>query len=193
MLSMGKSKPWQYAFQNLTGYRELTAQPIKDYFQVLYDWMKEQRKKEGYSIGWNAAPTTPTKGPSIAPTKGPKPTTKSSASSLVMMPWFLVVAFCITSASFVHWIPSWKGDGRKYDTLEKNYSLVSWYIIDLNLETKTSDWNYKHNQFNCFTLLRGQMFSFPNKTNHCLQRISSTVRVTWRIDTKRCSSTKTQA
>ncbi len=52
MLSMGKSKPWQDAFKNITGYRELTAQPIKDYFQVLYDWMKEQRKKEGYSIGW---------------------------------------------------------------------------------------------------------------------------------------------
>lgn len=57
MLSMGKSKPWQDAFQNITGYRELTAQPIKDYFIVLYDWMKAQRKKEGYSIGWEKKKT----------------------------------------------------------------------------------------------------------------------------------------
>ncbi len=55
MLAMGKSRPWQDAFQNVTGYRELTAQPIKDYFEVLYNWMKEQRKKEGYSIGWETS------------------------------------------------------------------------------------------------------------------------------------------
>eukprot|EP00794_Sanderia_malayensis_P011394 gene11394-12580_t len=53
MLRMGKSKPWQEAFKNVTGYKELTAQPIKDYFEVLYKWMKEQRKREGYSIGWD--------------------------------------------------------------------------------------------------------------------------------------------
>ena len=53
MLRMGKSKQWQDAFRIVTGYRELTAQPLKDYYKVLYDWMKEQRKKEGYSIGWH--------------------------------------------------------------------------------------------------------------------------------------------
>ena len=53
MLRLGKSKQWQDAFGIVTGYRELTAQPIKDYYKVLYDWMKDHRKKEGYSIGWH--------------------------------------------------------------------------------------------------------------------------------------------
>ncbi|XP_065056045.1 angiotensin-converting enzyme-like [Rhopilema esculentum] len=84
MLSMGKSKTWQEAFQNMTGYSELTAQPIKDYFQVLYDWMKEQRRKEKYSIGWSMAPSptkAPTQNPTQAPTKQPN-TPKSAATPL---------------------------------------------------------------------------------------------------------------
>ena len=80
MLSMGKSKTWQEAFQNMTGYSELTAQPIKDYFQVLYDWMKEQRRKEKYSIGWSMAPSS-TKAPTQSPTKRPA-TPKDAATSL---------------------------------------------------------------------------------------------------------------
>lgn len=80
MLSLGKKKPWQEAFKSMTGYTNLTADPIKDYFRVLYDWMKEQRRANNYPIGWSATPT-----PSRMPTPSSKgPTTKDPDSSAVV-------------------------------------------------------------------------------------------------------------
>ena len=71
MLKLGKSKVWTEAFKSMTGYTNLTAEPIKGYFKVLYDWMKEQRQIHKYPIGWSSSPASspsPSKEPST-----PKP------------------------------------------------------------------------------------------------------------------------
>jgi peptidyl-dipeptidase A len=51
MLSLGSSRPWQDALEVITGSRQMTAQPLIDYFAPLMDWLKIQN--EGELIGWD--------------------------------------------------------------------------------------------------------------------------------------------
>ena len=90
---MGKSRPWEDAFQNVTGYRELTAQPIKDYFKVLYDWMKEQRAKEGYSLGWKQM--NPTSTPANTSPKVPTTKPVGGAVGISCAKFLLVISFFV--------------------------------------------------------------------------------------------------
>lgn len=50
MLSLGASKPWQDALEQLTGTREMDATAILDYFAPLQKWLEEQNK--GQDCGW---------------------------------------------------------------------------------------------------------------------------------------------
>ena len=50
MLSMGASKPWPDAMQQITGQREADASAILDYFKPLKTWLDEQNK--GEQCGW---------------------------------------------------------------------------------------------------------------------------------------------
>lgn len=46
MLTMGASKPWQDAYQVLTGKREMDATAILDYFAPLHTWLKDKNKNQ---------------------------------------------------------------------------------------------------------------------------------------------------
>lgn len=50
MLSLGASKPWQDALEELTGQREMDATAILDYFAPLQTWLEQQN--QGQACGW---------------------------------------------------------------------------------------------------------------------------------------------
>lgn len=50
MLSLGASKPWQDALEQLTGQREMDATAILEYFAPLQKWLEDQNK--GQACGW---------------------------------------------------------------------------------------------------------------------------------------------
>ena len=50
-MAMGQSVPWQDAFENLTGSRELSGKSILNYYAPLKDWLDEQNKER--TCGWN--------------------------------------------------------------------------------------------------------------------------------------------
>ena len=49
-MAMGQSLPWQDAFENLTGSRELSGQSILNYYAPLKEWLDEQN--ENRICGW---------------------------------------------------------------------------------------------------------------------------------------------
>ena len=50
MLEMGASRPWPDALEAFTGTREMSAQPMIEYFQPLLGWLREQNR--GRRCGW---------------------------------------------------------------------------------------------------------------------------------------------
>ena len=50
MLALGSSVPWQDAFEELTGVRELSGESIINYYSPLKEWLDE--KNEGRQCGW---------------------------------------------------------------------------------------------------------------------------------------------
>ena len=48
---MGASRPWPDVLEEMTGSRNMTAQPLIDYFQPLMEWLIEQNADE--TIGWD--------------------------------------------------------------------------------------------------------------------------------------------
>jgi peptidyl-dipeptidase A len=50
MLSLGASKPWQDALEQLTGQRDMDASAMLEYFAPLQKWLEEQNK--GQTCGW---------------------------------------------------------------------------------------------------------------------------------------------
>ena len=55
MLEAGQSQPWQQTLKTMTGTNHLDAQPMLDYFQPLYVWLKQQNQASGAKAGWQAA------------------------------------------------------------------------------------------------------------------------------------------
>lgn len=55
MLAMGASRPWPEALQAFTGTREMSAQPMVEYFQPLLGWLREQNR--GRQCGWSQPAT----------------------------------------------------------------------------------------------------------------------------------------
>ncbi|HLB31384.1 MAG TPA: M2 family metallopeptidase, partial [Gammaproteobacteria bacterium] len=51
MLSLGASRPWQDALEQLTGTRGMDAGAISEYFSPLMAWLQEQNN--GRECGWN--------------------------------------------------------------------------------------------------------------------------------------------
>ena len=51
MLEMGMSRPWPEALEAFTGTREMSAEPMLDYFRPLQTWLEEQN--EGRQCGWS--------------------------------------------------------------------------------------------------------------------------------------------
>jgi len=52
MLSLGKTKPWEDAMEIMTGHRNVSAEPLLEYFRPLQKWLKEQNA--GQDVGWDA-------------------------------------------------------------------------------------------------------------------------------------------
>jgi peptidyl-dipeptidase A len=50
MLAMGASRPWPDALEAFTGSREMSAQPMVEYFRPLLGWLREQN--QGRRCGW---------------------------------------------------------------------------------------------------------------------------------------------
>ena len=50
MLALGLSRPWPEAIATFTGTREISAQPMVEYFQPLLGWLREQNR--GRRCGW---------------------------------------------------------------------------------------------------------------------------------------------
>ena len=68
MLELGKSKPWPYALEKMTGSKEMSVAPMKEYFQSLQDWLVKVRCSKKYKIGW---PGQPADGVKKCPTANP--------------------------------------------------------------------------------------------------------------------------
>ena len=52
MLEMGASKPWPDALETFTGTRQMSAEPMKEYFAPLQAWLKQ--RNAGKNCGWGA-------------------------------------------------------------------------------------------------------------------------------------------
>ena len=59
MMSLGSSESWQTALRTLTSGRvsSLSAAPLLEYFQPLYDWLVEQNLLHNYTVGWHSETT----------------------------------------------------------------------------------------------------------------------------------------
>ncbi len=55
MLEMGASRPWPEALEAFTGTREMSAEPMVEYFRPLLGWLQEQNR--GRQCGWQAQRT----------------------------------------------------------------------------------------------------------------------------------------
>ena len=53
---MGSSKPWPDAMETLTGQREMSAQPLLNYFRPLQEWLEKENARNGEMIGWKIPP-----------------------------------------------------------------------------------------------------------------------------------------
>ena len=52
MLTAGQSQPWQITLKQMTGTDHLDAGPMLEYFQPLYDWLKQQNAANKAKPGW---------------------------------------------------------------------------------------------------------------------------------------------
>ena len=52
MLTAGQSQPWQQTLKAMTGTDHLDAGPMLEYFQPLYDWLKQQNAAHKSKPGW---------------------------------------------------------------------------------------------------------------------------------------------
>jgi peptidyl-dipeptidase A len=50
-MAMGQSLPWQEAFENLTGSRQLSGKSIMNYYAPLKEWLDEENKNR--TCGWS--------------------------------------------------------------------------------------------------------------------------------------------
>ncbi|XP_047219843.1 angiotensin-converting enzyme 2 [Girardinichthys multiradiatus] len=52
MLELGRSQSWTRALQTISGDVRMDARALMDYFQKLYDWLKEDNLKNKRTVGW---------------------------------------------------------------------------------------------------------------------------------------------
>ena len=52
MMEMGSSRPWPDALEALTGYREMSTQPLLNYFRPLQEWLEKENERNGDVISW---------------------------------------------------------------------------------------------------------------------------------------------
>ncbi|KAG8001285.1 Angiotensin-converting enzyme 2 [Nibea albiflora] len=52
MLELGRSQSWTRALHVISNDTRMNARPLLDYFQKLYDWLKEDNKEHNRTVGW---------------------------------------------------------------------------------------------------------------------------------------------
>ena len=52
MLSLGSSQIWEDALEQVTGTRLMDSSSLVKYFQPLLDFLKEENRKNGDTVGW---------------------------------------------------------------------------------------------------------------------------------------------
>ncbi|ROT83106.1 angiotensin converting enzyme [Penaeus vannamei] len=52
MLKLGSSKPWQEVLRILTGEERMDTSALREYFQPLEKWLREENSRRGESVGW---------------------------------------------------------------------------------------------------------------------------------------------
>ena len=52
MLSLGSSRPWREAMEKMTGQRKMSTKAIREYFEPLEAWLKNENKRSGVTVGW---------------------------------------------------------------------------------------------------------------------------------------------
>jgi len=51
MLAVGSSMPWPDALELIAGTREMSVEPLLEYFRPLREWL--ERENEGHPKGWS--------------------------------------------------------------------------------------------------------------------------------------------
>ena len=51
-MEAGRSRPWPKLLKAMTGDRELSADAVNQYFDPLFRWLSNYRKRHGYPVGW---------------------------------------------------------------------------------------------------------------------------------------------
>ena len=59
MMKLGSSVHWEEALYAISGTRDLSAEPIVEYFQPLLDWLDEQNTDLNLNIGWDETSCPP--------------------------------------------------------------------------------------------------------------------------------------
>lgn len=54
LMKLGSTKHWRDAMEMLTGERKLSGKAIMEYYAPLYEWLKEENKRNRVHVGWNA-------------------------------------------------------------------------------------------------------------------------------------------
>ena len=52
MLELGTSRPWRDAMEKMTGERKMSTKAMREYFQPLEAWLKEENRRNGVTVGW---------------------------------------------------------------------------------------------------------------------------------------------
>ena len=52
MLEIGASKPWKEVMEVMTGEPKMDTAAFREYFEPLEEWLKEENKRTGVTIGW---------------------------------------------------------------------------------------------------------------------------------------------
>ena len=52
MLKLGSSVTWEDALEQLTGTRKMSSASLVRYFKPLLEYLEEENKKNGETIGW---------------------------------------------------------------------------------------------------------------------------------------------
>ncbi|XP_022084569.1 angiotensin-converting enzyme-like isoform X2 [Acanthaster planci] len=82
MLQMGESREWPEALEKITGGRNMSAEPLLDYFEPLVTWLEEQNA--GETLGWSEE-WMPKEPPAWPPSGAAVTATQISLSALLVL------------------------------------------------------------------------------------------------------------
>ena len=51
-LKLGSSRPWQDILEIMTGSRQISAEPFREYFAPLENWLDTEIEQKSIPVGW---------------------------------------------------------------------------------------------------------------------------------------------